>query len=112
VTRRDLRIISRLLTCLGVLALLGLFAGFGLGRFSSGKMGYVWLGIRLPAPIGQLLFSSSLTLLVVGPPLLILGLIGEWAFRERKRAGHCPACNYDLRATPDRCPECGTIVPP
>ena len=102
-TRRDLRIISRLLTCLGVLALLGLFAGFGLGRFSSGKMGYVWLGIRLPNAIGQLLFSSSLT-------LLILGLIGEWAFRERKRAGHCPACNYDLRATPDRCPECGTIA--
>jgi hypothetical protein len=42
---------------------------------------------------------------------LLLRVRGR-TLRQRARNGRCVRCGYDLRATPDECPECGTIAAP
>jgi hypothetical protein len=58
-----------------------------------------WRAISVPHPI-------STPLLAILPLAVV---IRHRRQRQRRESGCCMTCGYDLRATPDRCPECGAI---
>jgi hypothetical protein len=60
-------------------------------------------GLIVGAPYWALVLLAGLTSAASGRSVLKRR-------RQRLVEGRCPTCGYDLRATPDRCPECGTAA--
>jgi hypothetical protein len=89
-------------------------------REANGEYGMIWSAVRmLPAnlrEVGVTDFITSYTFDNVAKAVILLllgiGIDRHYLLKrpERRAAlGLCPACGYDIRATPERCPECGAV---
>jgi hypothetical protein len=82
--------------------------------FWTSRPGFKLFGLRYGVMTG-----GEINLLVPDGYVLLLTLLlpALWfgkttSERNGRRNGACRKCGYDLRATPERCPECGSAVGP
>jgi hypothetical protein len=76
----------------------GLFWGVFDDSRSYGNFRFSWVLIPYWVPV-----------VVSAIPPALWGVNRSRRNRRRGSGQFCAACGYDLRATPDRCPECGTV---
>lgn len=83
-------------------------------RFSILGIGYVWCPAIGPEPgytnfhLLRLPYFFLLIIAAIGP-ICSVRAFRRW--RHRQSLHLCQNCGYDLRASKERCPECGTLIP-
>ena len=92
------------------------------GRFTNpgdGVLGFGYYHLSQKGPrkwgrqteIKQFLLCPLWFPTILAATLPLIWLVRRVRRLRRIKASQCARCGYDLRATPDRCPECGTAVP-
>jgi len=72
------------------------------------RLGTVWF-VRIDYRPWRNYWLTAPAWLVTAALALIPTFVGARLVFRRPVSGGCASCGYDLRATPDRCPECGTV---
>jgi hypothetical protein len=76
------------------------------------RAGFGWFDERVTAGSRERVVSIVFPLWFVALPALATLILITTRHRPRRSIGtSCATCGYDLRASPDRCPECGRAVP-
>jgi hypothetical protein len=85
------------------------FAGFGYAEY-----GYTFgpsVGAYAPTSVyNRVVMVPWYAIILATAVAPVLRLRRTLTRRRRDRRAACRACGYDLRATPGRCPECGTLA--
>ena len=55
------------------------------------------------------IFTPHALVCLIALPMPVLAITRFRRRHKRQRSGACLNCGYDLRATPERCPECGRV---
>jgi len=89
-------------------------AGFEYARGSASKVAdYPPTGGGYGERRGWLMLAAPIwPLAVLSGVVAAAWLLARRRDRRRRTGGLCAHCGYDLRATPERCPECGTAAAP
>lgn len=76
---------------------------------TTSRLGFHW---SADGAEGSRFIAVPYWALFVSTAALPAGRVLLWRrARRRAHAGYCRACGYDLRASGERCPECGTAIP-
>ena len=80
------------------------FLGFGFQRDSNTSGSFSHHGWTLVLP-----HAFFVCIFAILAAFLVRQALQRKKLKLRKQLGQCLVCGYDLRASPDRCPECGTV---